>query len=165
MNRVKYEMAATDTDLYVNASPSTSTAGWLGVVEIGFDGAYVGDVSIRVKPNLDNKYYPVGGVTLSSEGTAIWTGNAVLRDGDVLNITKNTSNAASVYITYTYEAWGAGTWQTFDAGEFEESTSSSSDSSSSESSNSSSSKSESSNSSSSKSLSTDSSSSSSSVLG
>ena len=110
----------------------TATNGWLDIVHMHYDASATGAVGIQIKRS-GTDWMVVGATDVAAETDAIWTGNTYLNAGDIVRINNITAVAATVYITIGYELAGAGTWQTFDVGVGDES-SSSSDSSSSESS-------------------------------
>jgi hypothetical protein len=141
MSRKKYSMAAGVTNYDIVASSDISICGWIGVAQFVFNSAASGDVSLKLKQNGETSWSTLAIDTPSTKGEIIWTGNQVIRDGDTLRIVNETGTAVTVFLTFVYEPWGAGSWQefTFGAGEASSSSSSSSSSLSSESSKSSSS--------------------------
>ena len=106
-----------------NIVVDTSNNGWSSVVHFHFATAATGDLGISVKRN--SVWYGVAVQALAAEGEGIWTGNLWTNDGDTIKLSNLTGVEASVYIVQTYELSGAGSWQTIDVGETEESSSSS----------------------------------------
>ena len=119
----------------------TATSGWLGVVQFSYDSAATGDVGIQIRKAGNNDWLTIASQAIAAKGEAVWTGNQLVNESDLLRVTNETGTACAVYVTVTYEPFGAGSWQTFAVGEADDSSSSSSSESSSVSSKSSSSQS------------------------
>jgi hypothetical protein len=130
MTRKIINMAATDMDVSLVASANDSTCGWLGIVRFEFGSDISGDIAIKIKRRGESFTSIIAGSTISGDGVAVWNGNEILRDGDTLIFSKDAEETCTIIIDFVYEPWGAGTWQTFQVGEYEESSSSSESSSS-----------------------------------
>jgi len=113
MQKAKYSLGASETSQDIAITVDKSNAGWMGTVQYVFPSDVSGDVSLRMKPMGETFWVVLAAATLSSQGNAIWTGNVVLRDGDILRLGSEVGTACDIYVTYVYEPWGEGSWQKF----------------------------------------------------